>query len=90
MKKDKVFVICAGEASGDILGAGLMAELNAKYPEAKFFGIGGDCMKKRGLVSIYDIKDISYMGLVEVLIPIPKILCIKSFEHKKQLFSYKK
>ncbi|MBP0649810.1 lipid-A-disaccharide synthase, partial [Mycobacterium tuberculosis] len=40
----KVFVV-AGEASGDRLGAGLMAAIAARRPEATFAGVGGPAMQ---------------------------------------------
>ena len=44
--------------------------------ELMFQGIGGPLMKKQGLVSLYNIKDLAVMGLTEVLTSLPKILAI--------------
>src|SRR5690606_40848334 len=41
--------LCAGEASGDLLGAGLVAELAARFPEARFAGVGGVAMRAAGV-----------------------------------------
>ena len=44
MKQDPMpkVMISAGEASGDLLGAGLIAELRERFPDAEFAGIGGE------------------------------------------------
>lgn len=59
--------IVAGEASGDILGAGLLAELRQRFPDCVIEGIGGELMQAEGCVSLYPMERLSVMGLVEVL-----------------------
>ena len=62
----KVFLI-AGEASGDALGAALMAGMKTLAPGVEFHGIGGPKMEAEGLQSLFPMEELSVMGLVEVL-----------------------
>lgn len=62
----RVFVI-AGEASGDKLGAALMAGLRKHVADVQFEGIGGDRMIAEGLPSLFPMDEISIMGITEIL-----------------------
>jgi len=66
--------LIAGEASGDILGARLMRAIQLLRPDARFAGIGGAAMAAEGLVSLFPIRDLAVMGLLEVL---PKIVRLR-------------
>lgn len=59
--------ILAGEASGDVLGARLMHALRARVPHMRFAGVGGVRMQEEGLASLFPMRDLAVMGLVEVL-----------------------
>lgn len=67
--------LLAGEASGDLLGARLMKALSRKTDGAvDFIGIGGALMEQEGLSSLFPMKDLSVMGIAEILPRLPGIL----------------
>ncbi len=71
----KIFII-AGEESGDILGADLMASLQTKYKKHDFIfrGIGGTRMQAQGLSSLFPMQELSLMGIAEILPKVPHLL----------------
>ncbi|GAB5468994.1 MAG: lipid-A-disaccharide synthase [Rhodospirillales bacterium] len=67
--------LVAGEPSGDLLGAQLMRALKQETGGAiRFAGLGGALMQAEGLDSLFDIREIAVMGLVEVVGHIPTVL----------------
>jgi lipid-A-disaccharide synthase len=68
----KVFIV-AGEASGDRLGAALMAAIAARGP-VTFAGIGGPAMAERGLASLCPIDELSINGFAAIPARLPLIL----------------
>ena len=67
--------IIAGEPSGDLLGARLIAGLKELTGgQVRIAGIGGEAMREEGLDSLFPMAELSIMGLVEVLPRIPNIL----------------
>ncbi len=65
--------VLAGEASGDQLGAAIVAELK-KGADIELMGVGGPLLAAEGLSSLFDYTDLSVMGLTEVLPRLPKLL----------------
>jgi lipid-A-disaccharide synthase len=59
--------LLAGEASGDVLGARLIAAIRRQRGGAEFAGVGGPRMEEQGLQSLHPLADLAVMGLVEVL-----------------------
>ncbi|MEP5761105.1 MAG: lipid-A-disaccharide synthase [Litoreibacter sp.] len=57
----------AGEPSGDRLGAAMMEQLKVLMPNVEFHGVGGPLMQAQGMASLFDMSELSVMGLAEVL-----------------------
>ena len=72
-----LYVLVAGEASGDLLGAGLIAALRERVPGARFAGVGGPRMIAAGLDAWHPSEALAVMGLVEVLRHLPALLRIR-------------
>ena len=71
-------LISAGEASGDLHAGAVTRAIKQLEPEAEVFGMGGDCLREAGGEVLFDIKDHSVMGFVEVLKRLPDIWKLRS------------
>lgn len=70
----QIFIV-AGEPSGDVLGARLMAALSDMSAGAfRFTGVGGEAMQEQGLESLFPMEELSVMGLAEILPHLPRLL----------------
>jgi len=72
-----LFALVAGEDSGDQLGADLIEALRARFPGARFVGVGGPRMRAVGFDAWHDIAELSVMGLAEVLRHLPRLLRLR-------------
>ena len=68
------YYIIAGEASGDLHGSNLIKHLYQLDASAQIRGWGGDLMKAQGVTLVKHYKDLAFMGFVEVITNLPKIL----------------
>jgi lipid-A-disaccharide synthase len=66
--------LVAGEQSGDVLGARLMAALRAARPDIEFAGVAGPRKQAQGVKSLFPMQDLAVMGLAEVL---PRLLLLR-------------
>ncbi|MBQ7454061.1 MAG: lipid-A-disaccharide synthase [Selenomonadaceae bacterium] len=67
-------MMSAGEASGDVHGAGLARELKKFSPTTELFGLGGNLMQAAGVRLVRNYKDYNVMGVVEVIKNLRRIL----------------
>ena len=68
----KIFVL-TGEPSGDKLASTVISKLKIKYPKIEYLAVGGTHLKKLGISSIFNLKEITYLGFTSVLFNIFKI-----------------
>lgn len=62
------YMLCAGEASGDLHASGLIRALREQDPEARFAFLGGDLMAEAAGVSpVVHYRDMAYMGFIDVV-----------------------
>ena len=68
----KVFIL-TGEPSGDKLASTVISKLMTQNPYVEYLSVGGSHIKKLGIQSIFDLKDITYLGFTSVILNIFKI-----------------
>jgi lipid-A-disaccharide synthase len=69
--------LVAGETSGDLLGAGLIREIVAQSPGARFEGVAGPAMQAAGCEAWESSEALAVVGLVEPLREIPRLLRLR-------------
>jgi lipid-A-disaccharide synthase len=70
--------LVAGEASGDQLGAALIAALRARHPDVRCFGVAGPKMRAQGCEAWAPADELAVMGLAEVLRHLPRLLGLRA------------
>jgi lipid-A-disaccharide synthase len=68
----KIFIL-TGEPSGDKLASKVISKLKALNANVEYLSVGGENLKSLGIRSIYDLKEITYLGFTKVLLNIFKI-----------------
>ena len=68
------YYIIAGEASGDLHGSRLVAAILQQDPQAVIRAWGGDMMQEAGATVVKHIRDLAFMGFLEVVTHLPTIL----------------
>jgi len=68
----KIFIL-TGEPSGDKLASTVISKLMIQNPNVEYLSVGGSNIKNLGIQSIFDLKDITYLGFTSVILNIFKI-----------------
>jgi lipid-A-disaccharide synthase len=68
----KIFIL-TGEPSGDKLASTVISKLMQQNPEIEYLSVGGSNLANLGIKSIFDLKEITFMGFTSVLMNIFKI-----------------
>lgn len=66
-------LISAGEASGEMYGAGLIQALRRRLPDLECFGVGGERMRAAGCDTVVDARALSVVGITEIVSHLPGI-----------------
>jgi lipid-A-disaccharide synthase len=68
----KIFIL-TGETSGDKIASKVISQLKKSKTDIEYLSVGGEYLKSLGIKSIYDLKEITYLGFTKVLLNIFKI-----------------
>jgi len=72
-----LIALVAGEASGDNLGAALIAAIRERVPEARFVGVPGPRMREAGCEALAASDELALMGLAEILRHLPRLIGLR-------------
>ena len=68
----KIFIL-TGEPSGDKLASKVIAKLKSSRFDIEYLSVGGEHLKALGIKSLYDLKEVTYLGFTKVLLNVFKI-----------------
>ena len=68
----KIFIL-TGEPSGDKLASKVISKLKNSNTDIEYLSVGGEHLKALGIKSLYDLKEVTYLGFTRVLFNIFKI-----------------
>ncbi|MBM4199490.1 MAG: lipid-A-disaccharide synthase, partial [Gammaproteobacteria bacterium] len=74
---EPLIALVAGEASGDNLGAALIAAIRERLPGARFVGVPGPRMREAGCEALAASEELALMGLAEILRHLPRLLRLR-------------
>ena len=83
----KIFIL-TGEPSGDKLASKVISKIKNSRPDIEYLSVGGEHLKALGIKSIYDLKEITFLGFTKVLLNIFKIRS-KINETVKEILKFK-
>ena len=83
----KIFVL-TGEPSGDILASKVISQLKSSRSNIEYLSVGGEHLKALGIKSLYDLKEVTYLGFTKVLLNVFKIKS-KINETVKEILKFK-
>jgi len=83
----KIFIL-TGEPSGDKLASKVIAQLKASKSDIEYLSVGGEHLKALGIRSLYDLKEVTYLGFTRVILNVFKIKK-KISETVKEIIKFK-
>ena len=83
----KIFIL-TGEPSGDRLASKVISQLKNSRSDIEYLSVGGEHLKTLGIKSLYDLKEVTYLGFTKVLMNIFKIKS-KINETVKEILKFK-
>ena len=83
----KIFIL-TGEPSGDKLASKVISHLKSSRSDIEYLSVGGENLKALGIKSLYDLREVTYLGFTRVLLNIFKIKS-KINETVKEILKFK-
>ena len=73
-QQSESIVVACGELSGEMYAAELVTSIKHQRPELQFYGMGSDTLKRAGVEIVVDTKQLSLIGVLELITKFPKII----------------